>query len=149
MNKYKLFFQNQYGAQKYKIYWTYNCLFTLEDNQSKNKKTRTVFPSFFWDFAEAFDTINHDIVLNKLEFYGKWGVSLNCFKSYLNGKISCVKLNENKSNYQIMLYVQHKLVFFNRYPPHIHQWHTFICPTISFICSRYLPFFTIIRTTKI
>ena len=140
MNKCKLFFQNQYGAQKYKIYWTHNCLFTLEDNQSKNKKARTVFPSFF-EIRSFFFKINQDIVPNKLKFYGKWGVSLNCFKSYLKGNISCVKLNENKSNYQIMLYVQHKLVFFNRYPPHIYQWHT--CLTISFVCSRYL------RATKI
>ena len=47
----------------------------------------------FIDLRKAFDTVNHDIVLLKLEHYGIRDNMLNWFKSYLSNRKQYVYLN--------------------------------------------------------
>ena len=54
--------------------------------------------SVFVDFAKAFDTVNHDILLNKLEYYGIREVALDLFKSYLQNGPQMVKVGGITSN---------------------------------------------------
>lgn len=49
------------------------------------------------DFRKAFDTVNHEILLNKFELYGIRGPALVLMKNYLRNRKQFVKINKNRS----------------------------------------------------
>ena len=66
----------------------------LLKNLDENKVTCTIF----LDLAKAFDTVDHSILLLKLERYGIRGQALSLLKSYLCDRQHSVKLNNVQSS---------------------------------------------------
>ena len=54
--------------------------------------------SVYLDFKKVFDSVEHDILLGKLLFYGIRGIPYKWFKSYLSKRKQYVHVNSEKSN---------------------------------------------------
>jgi hypothetical protein len=56
---------------------------------------RMMVRGIFCDLQEAFDCVNHNILLTKLKFYGITGTFLELIKSYIEVRYQRVILNNN------------------------------------------------------
>lgn len=63
--------------------------------QNIEKKLLTL--GLYLDFSKAFDRVNHQLLLTKLERYGFQGITLELIRSYLKSRHQFVEINDNRS----------------------------------------------------
>ena len=86
-----LFYSNQFGFRK--SHGTNHAIIYLVEKVSKALDTGQFVIGVFLDLRKAFDTVNHDILIKKLESYGIRGNILNWLKSYLSNRTQYVHYN--------------------------------------------------------
>ena len=91
LEKMKILFESQFGFQKGKS--TSHSLIEIVEEIRSCMENKNYGCGIFIDLKKAFDTVNHDILLNKLEHYGIRGTSLDWFRSYLKNRSQYVHCN--------------------------------------------------------
>ena len=93
-----LLYKYQFGFQRGKS--TYLALLLLVDKITEALDKGECVVGIFLDFSKAFDTVNHDILLQKLSLYGIQGIALTWYKDYLHNRTQYVTYNSIKSTKQ-------------------------------------------------
>ena len=100
IEKYDILFQFQFGFRK--GHSTAQAVTELADSLRKAVDNNLYTCGIFIDFSKAFDTVNHQILLKKLEAYGIRGIPLEWFTSYLENRQQYVAIDDIKSPRQVM-----------------------------------------------
>lgn len=100
MESNRLFTRHQFGFRK--NHSTNYLMFDLIDEIYKGKSRSCTPGIIFLDIKKAFDTVNHDILIKKLIYYGIGGAVLTWFKNFLQGRYQCTKIRNIISNFLIV-----------------------------------------------
>ena len=95
----KLLYPLQHGFQP--GHSTSMSLLDIQDQISKAIDNNKFSIGIFLDLAKAFDTVDHKILIAKLEHYGVRNIALDWFKSYLSSRYQQVSCNGNLSSLQL------------------------------------------------
>ena len=90
LNKHKVLMHNQFGFRRNK--GTREALAFVAKKIYNNLDSGTPTIATFLDLVKAFDTVNHKILLSKLEKYGIRGIALNLLKNYLSERAQVVRI---------------------------------------------------------
>ena len=95
LNEQKILYCKQYGFRK--GFPTAHAIINLIDNIESDIDNKQFVCGFFIDLQKVFDTVDQDILLEKIQHYGIRGIAHQWFKSYLENRKQFVSINSVKS----------------------------------------------------
>ena len=96
LTKFNLIYKYQFGFRE--GYSTMHALVELTDRIKDAIDKKLLTCGIFVDLSKAFDTVNHNILLDKLSHYGIRGNLHNLFSSYLSNRKQFVRVNNVNSD---------------------------------------------------
>lgn len=100
LSKYNILNAQQYGFQSGKN--TTDAIFALLEGVYKDVNDNEATAAVFCDLSKAFDTVDHEILLGKLDRYGFRGVVLKWFRTYLVGRTQKVRIHGSVSGEEVV-----------------------------------------------
>ena len=98
LEKLSILYNNQFGFRS--KHSTTQALLLLADKIRNSIDKGTYSCGIFLNLCKAFDTVDHTILLAKLDYIGIRGVANHWFASYLNNRRQFVSLHGTNSDYQ-------------------------------------------------
>ena len=96
LNVNKLLFSQQSSFRL--LHSVLTCLLKCTNDWYLNLENSEYTAVTFIDLKKAFDTVNHDILIQKLEHYGVQNKEIRWFRSYLTNRKQCCKVNGQLSD---------------------------------------------------
>ena len=96
LETFKLLYRSQYGSRK--CHSTELAVLELVDHLIEQMDDYKVPLNIYLDLSKAYDTLPHDILLYKLQYYGFWDKSLSLMKSYLEKRKQYVSFDNVSSD---------------------------------------------------
>ena len=87
-----LLFDNQFGFRLNNS--TEHAILQLVNDISSSFERGEYTLGIFIDLSKAFDTVDHEILISKLEYYGIKGKTLTWLKSYLSERKQCISYSD-------------------------------------------------------
>ena len=97
LTKFNILNHYQYGFRPH--HSTAMAILELVNNIYEGFENNQYTVGVFIDLKKAFDTVNHEILLDKLNFYGIRGIPLTSLTSYLSHRQQCVMVHDHTSSY--------------------------------------------------
>ena len=97
LNNNNILHKNQYGFRKH--HSTELACLHLVDKIYYKMDANEIPVNVDIDLSKAFDSLDHNILLSKLKFYGVTGVSLDLMSSYLSNRRQCTQFNTTVSDF--------------------------------------------------
>ncbi len=95
LNKHDILYTHQYGFRSNHS-TTFAVIDAIDAIYGYLDRNEYVIGTFF-DLSKAFDTVNHDILLHKLQLYGIRGIANQWFASYLSNREQYVSIDKTNS----------------------------------------------------
>lgn len=95
-DKNKIFFEQQFGFRA--KHSTTHAILLIIDKIQKAIEKKLYSCGIFLDLSKAFDTVDHKILLKKLEYYGIRGIVNDWFCSYFTNRTHSVVIGDINSN---------------------------------------------------
>ena len=102
LEKNKIIYEKQFGFRP--KHSTSHALLNIVDTISNSLDNGKMAAGVFVDFQKAFDTVDHNILISKLNHYGIRGKMNDWFMSYLTNRKQCVSILGFESSYKIIEY---------------------------------------------
>ena len=102
LSKHNSIFDHQFGFRK--MHSCEHALLSAQSNLLNAMNKKQIALLLLIDFSKAFDMVDHDILLKKLEHYGIRGIAYNWLSSYLNNRKQYVHTNGTSSDVRPLEY---------------------------------------------